>query len=173
MAFQVPRGGPGSLGHPGPPLGCAPAYNLKLPPTTYHRQGGSGKFYYFCSLSLWSPILLSSSPVELPDTMLNMKLCIEWCRIQGLETLKFWASGFPGFPPYPNFKVLGFQGLAAYQNIEFLGFQGFVTYHNFELLGFQSPTIKRTYKIQDPSRSQTLDSANPSLGSFWDLSTGH
>ena len=26
----------------------------------------------------------SSSPVELPGTMLNRKCCIEWCRVQGL-----------------------------------------------------------------------------------------
>ena len=48
-----------------------------------------------------------------------------------------------------------------------LGFQGLAAYHNFEVLDFQSPTTKRTCKVQDPSRSQTLDSANPGSRIFW------
>ena len=28
-------------------------YNLKLPPTTYHRQGGSGKLYYFFRIQVF------------------------------------------------------------------------------------------------------------------------
>ena len=74
---------------------------------------------------------------------------------------KFWGPGFPGSCDYWHFEVLGFQGLAAYQNLEVLGFQGLAAYQNYEVLGFQSPTKKRTCKVQDPSRSQTLDSANP------------
>ena len=54
-----------------------------------------------------------------------------------------------------DFKV------SRHQNFEILGFQGLAAYHNFEVLGFQSPTTKKTCKVQDPSRSQTLDSVNP------------
>ena len=28
-------------------------YNLKLPPTTYHRQGGSAKLYYFFTIEVF------------------------------------------------------------------------------------------------------------------------
>ena len=63
-------------------------YNLKLPPTTYHRQGGSYKLYYFLDLKFWSHDRPSSSLVELPGTMLSMKFCIEWCRDQGLLSLE-------------------------------------------------------------------------------------
>ena len=41
-------------------------YNLKLPPTTYHRQVGSGKLYYCLELMFLEPDRPSSSPVELP-----------------------------------------------------------------------------------------------------------
>ena len=57
-----------------------PTYNLKLPPTTYHRQGGSGKLYYFLEFKFLESDRPSSSPVELPGTILSMKFCIEWCR---------------------------------------------------------------------------------------------
>ena len=59
-------------------------YNLKLPATTYHRQGGSGKWYYFLQFKFLESDRPSSLPVELPGTMLSMKFCIEWCRVQGL-----------------------------------------------------------------------------------------
>ena len=64
--------------------------------TTYHRQGGSGKLDYFLEFKFLESDRPSSSPVELPGTMLSMKFCIEWCRDQGLlslETSKFWGSG--------------------------------------------------------------------------------
>ena len=93
-------------------------YNLKLQPTTFHRQGGSGKLH-FLQFKFLESNRPSSSPVELPGTMLSMKFCIEWCRGQGLLSLetsknfRFWVLGFQGFATYPNFKVLGFQGLAT------------------------------------------------------------
>ena len=58
-------------------------YNRKLPPTTYHRQGGSAKLYYFLQFKFLEFDRPSSSAVELPGTMLSMKFCIEWCRVQG------------------------------------------------------------------------------------------
>ena len=67
-------------------------YNLKLPPTTYHRQGGSGKLHCFLQFKFLNSDRSSTSPVELPGTMLSMKFCPEWCRVQGLyslETSKF------------------------------------------------------------------------------------
>ena len=63
-------------------------YNLKLPPTTYHQQGGSGKLYYFLEFKFLECDRPSSSPVELPGTMLSMKFCIEWSRDQGLLSLE-------------------------------------------------------------------------------------
>ena len=59
-------------------------YNLKLPPTTYHRQGGSGKLHHFLQVKFLNSDRPSLSPVELPGTMLSIKFCIEWCRVQGL-----------------------------------------------------------------------------------------
>ena len=74
-------------------------YNLKVPPTTYHRQGGSGKLYYFLEFKFLESDRPSSSPVELPGTMLSMKFCIEWCRDQGLLTLA--RTGGVGATPPP------------------------------------------------------------------------
>ena len=52
---------------------------------TVHRQGGSGKLYYFFfTIQVLEPDRPSSSPVELPGKMFNIKLCIEWCRVRGL-----------------------------------------------------------------------------------------
>ena len=58
-------------------------YNLKLPPTTYYRQGGSAKLCYFLQFKFLESDRQNSSPVELPSTMLSIKLCIEWCRVPG------------------------------------------------------------------------------------------
>ena len=84
-------------------------YNLKLSLTTYHRQGGSGKLYYFFKFKFLNSDRSSSSPVELPGTMLSMKICIEWCRVQGLsslETSKFWGSGFWVSRVSPHIQIL-------------------------------------------------------------------
>ena len=52
-------------------------YNLKLPPTTYQMQGGSGKFYLlFFTTQVLESDRPSLSPVELPGTMLSMKFSI-------------------------------------------------------------------------------------------------
>ena len=59
-------------------------YNLKLPPTTYQRQGGSDKLYYCSTIQVLESDRPSLSPVELLGTMLSMKFCIEWCSVQGL-----------------------------------------------------------------------------------------
>ena len=75
------------------------AYHLQpstfnLPPTTskYHLQPTKCRvgpvsciFLQFKFLESDRPIL---SPVELPGTMLSMKFCIEWCRVQGLQSLE-------------------------------------------------------------------------------------
>ena len=63
------------------------AYHLQ-PQTTYHRQSGSGKLYFFLEFKF----LESDRPIKI---------------------LRFWVLGFHGFATYPNFKVLGFQGLAT------------------------------------------------------------
>ena len=84
-------------------------YNLKLPPTTYHRQGESGKLYYFLEFKFLQSDRPSSSPVELPGTMLSMKFCIEWCKDQGLlspETSKFLGSGSWVSRVSPHIQIL-------------------------------------------------------------------
>ena len=119
---------------------------------------------FFYNLSFWSPI------VRAHHLLSFLAQCSAWNSVlNGVGSKDFKVSrhqnfevlGFLGFATYPNFKVLGFLGLAAYQNLEVLGIQGPAVNHNFDVLGFQSPTTKRTCKVQDPSRSQTLDSANP------------
>ena len=74
--------------------------------------------YYFLEFKFLESDRPSSSPVQLPGTMLSMKFCNEWCRDQGLlsqdiKSLRFWVLGFQGFATYPNCKVLGFQGLGT------------------------------------------------------------
>ena len=120
------------------------------------------------------------SPVELPGTMLSMKFCIEWCRDQGLKKsrdikiLRFWFLGFQGFATYPNFEVLGFEGLATIEilrswvsrvslYIKILRSWVSRVLRHIKILrsGFPESHEKRTCKVQDPSRSQTSDSANP------------
>ena len=68
---------------------------FNLSPKAYHLQPTTGRvgpvsciiFLEFKFLESDRP---SSSPVELPGTMLSMKFCIEWCRDQGrLEASKF------------------------------------------------------------------------------------
>ena len=84
-------------------------YNLKLQPTTYQLQGGSGKLYYFLEFKFLESDRPSSSPVELPGTMLSMTFCIEWCRDQGLlslETSKFWGSGSWVSRVSPHIQIL-------------------------------------------------------------------
>ena len=77
-------------------------------------------------------------------------------------------------------KVLKMSGklmaLGCWFPPKFLNSGTLAAYHNFEVLGFQSPTTKRTCKVQDPSRSQTLDSANPGSRIFlgpWHKSDSH
>ena len=102
--------------------------------------------------------------------------------------MRFWVLGFQSFATYTNFKVLGFQSLAITKilgswvsrvSLHITILRSWVsrilrhTYHNFDVLGFQSPTTKRKCKVQDPSRSQTLDSANPGSRIFlgpWHMS---
>ena len=95
--------------NPQDPMTSRYAYNLKLPPTSYHQQGGSGKLYYFLEFKFLESDRPSSSPVELTGTMLNMKFCIEWCRDQGLlslETSKFWGSGSWVSRVSPHIQIL-------------------------------------------------------------------
>ena len=81
-------------------------YNLKLPPTSYYRQGGSGKLYYFLEFKFLESDRPSASPVT--GSMLSMKFCIEWCRDQGLLTraplgyfynAPHWGGGLFRAPP--------------------------------------------------------------------------
>ena len=84
-------------------------YNLKLPPTTYHRQGESGKLYYFLEFKFLQSDRPNSSLVELTGTMLSMKFCIEWCRDQGLlspETSKLLGSGSWVSRVLPHIQIL-------------------------------------------------------------------
>ena len=70
------------------------AYHLQPQTTTYNlppcRQGGSDKLYSFLEFKFLESDRPSSSPVELPGTMLS----IEWCRDQGLLT-RAWPGSQP------------------------------------------------------------------------------
>ena len=81
------------------------AYQLQ--PTT--GRVGPGKLYYFLEFRFLESDRPSSSPVELPGTMLSMKFCIEWCRDQGLLSLgksKFWGSGSWVSRVSPHIQIL-------------------------------------------------------------------
>ena len=143
-----------------------------LPPTTfnYHLQPTTGRVgpvsgIIFYNSSFWSPI------VRAHHLLSSLAQCSAWNSVlNGVRSKDFKVSR------HQNFEVLGFLGLAAYKNLEVLGFQGLPANHNFDVLGFQSPTTKRTCKVQDPSRSQTLYSANPGSRIFlgpWHKSAWH
>ena len=62
-----------------------------LPPTTfnYHLQPTTGRVgpvsgIIFLQFKFFESDRPSSSPFEFPGTMLSMKFCIEWRRVQGL-----------------------------------------------------------------------------------------
>ena len=182
------------------------AYHLQpstfnLSPKVYHLQPttgrvGSGKLYYFLEFKFLESDRPSSSPVELPGTMLSMKLCIEWYRgprsfkPRDIKIVRFSVLGFQGFATYPHFKVLGFQGLATIKILRSWVFR--VSLHIKILRSWVSRvlrhnTISRSWvsrvprqkgraRVQDPSRSQTLDSANPGSRTFlepWHKSGNH
>ena len=146
--------------------------------------------YYFFTIQVLESDHPSLSPVELPGTMLSMKFCIEWCRVQGLlslETSKFevLGSGFPGFATYPNFGVLGFQGLATIEI--FRSWISRVSLHIKILRSWVSRVLRhikilRSWVSRVPrqkglARSKIHQGPRPwtqrtqDLGSFWDLGT--
>ena len=67
---------------------------FNLSPKAYHLQPTTGRvdpvsfLDYFLEFKFLESDRPSSSPVELPGTMLSMKFCIEWCRDQGLLSLE-------------------------------------------------------------------------------------
>ena len=155
-----------------------PTYNLKLPPTTYHRQGGSGKLYYFLEIKFLESDRPSSSPVELPGTMLSIKFCIEGCRDQGLlslKTSKFWGSrswvSRVSSHSYPNFKVLGFQGLATIKILR--SWVSRVLRHNTILRSwvFRVPRQKGRARSKIHQGPRPWTQRTQDLEPFWNLGT--
>ena len=166
-------------------------YNFKLPPITYQMQGGSGKLNYFFTIQVLESDRPSLSPVELPGTMLSMKFCIEWCRVQGLlksrdiKILRFWFLGFQGFATYPNFEVLGFQGLATIEILR--SWVSRDSLHIKILMSWVSRVLRhikilrswvsRVPRKKGRARSKIHQGPRPwtqqtqDLGSFWDLGT--
>ena len=140
-------------------------YNLKLPPTTYHRRGGYGKLYYFLQLKFFF------SPIVRVHHLLNSLAQCSECNsvLNGVGSNDFKASrhqhfeilGFQGFAIYPNFKVLDSQGLATIKILR--SWVSRVLRYITILRSWVSrvPRQKRRARSKIHQGPRTLDSVNP------------